>query len=633
MFTMMSLFSGCGGMDLGFMTAGFKIVWAADKNRAACDTHYFNLGGQIYCLDIQKIHPTSILDANVLICGLPCQGFSNVGKRSLTDNRNFLYLEVIRIVKDKKPSFVVIENVKGLQSFQGGAVLEKFLTALRNNGYKVEWKILNAKDFGIAQNRERLFIVANTMDIEDFFVGLEKRKTNTINILKNAIGEIEELHMLPNHSYRSTSNPKNDIIISKISQGQKLCDTRLGSRSVHSWQIPEVFGHVTLLEQKILFAIARHRRRKCYKKKESWNDANPLTVKEIASIVGNGFNKTLLNILITKGYLVEKKSGLYDLKYTFNGKFRRLDYNRPSEAVLTNFGSPRNYIHPTQKRSLTVRECARIQGFPDNFIFKGSMHDQYRLVGNAVPPPLAKAIAQEIKSVLTQKSLKNHKLTQKQFTPYIVDKIIRKLEKYGTPDLRNLPNPLDELIYLYISQRTFEKFSKTVFKKLKQKYWSFEKIRRADINDVIKILEPSGLARQKAQTILYTLSKINNDFGKTTLRNLKIFDESHKLKYLLSLPRVDLKTAYYIMLFCFGSNVLPVDANICRVSKRLGLLQYAINSKKKHDILHSMIPPKDRRSFYVNCTFHARECCMPLHPKCSNCYLKKICPRIGVNIK
>lgn len=618
---------------MGFMSAGFEIVWAADKEPYTCDTYYFNLGKRIHCLDIRNVRSASIPDAGVLICGPPCQGFSNAGKRDPTDDRNYLYLEVTKIVKNKKPAFVVIENVKGLQSFQKGAVLEKLLSSLRFDGYKVEWKILNAKDFGIAQNRERLFIVANNKGIEDFIGRIEKHKTNTIGILRNTIGDIEKLDILLNHSYDNKSNPRNDLVISRISQGQKLCDTRLGSRSVHTWQIPEVFGRTTNLERKILFAIAKHRRRKCYRKKESWSDASPLTMKEIASMVGKEFSESLLNRLIKKGYLVEKRPGLYDLKYTFNGKFRRLDYNRPSEAVLTNFGSARNYIHPTHNRPLTVRECARIQAFPDSFILKGSMHNQYRQIGNAVPPPLAHVVAQEIRLVLGEGLSERHKLTQKQFTPYVINEIIRRLEKYGTPNLGNLSNPLDELIYLYISQRTFEKSYKSVFRKLKRMYPSFDKIGCADVNNITKILGPSGLAKQKAKTILGALSKINEDFGETSLRKLRKLDETSRLNYLLSLPRVGLKTAYCIMMFCFNSNVLPIDTNIRRVCQRLGLLPQRIDSKKEHNILHTLIPPKDRYSFHVNCISHARECCIPLYPRCTKCHLEEFCPRFGVNEK
>ncbi len=625
-----SLFSGCGGMDLGFRSAGFDIIWAADKDPIACRTYSFNISNSIHCVDIRTVDPITVPDADVLISGPPCQGFSTVGKRDPNDHRNSLYLDVLRIVRVKKPLLVVIENVKGLKSFQQGAILQRLTRGLEDSGYHVEWRILNAKDFGIPQNRERLIIVGQSKRMHKKFSFDNLANGHKPKTLKDAVGEIEDIQTLPNHLHNGNGNKIHKVIISKIQQGQKLCDTRLGTRSVHTWQIPEVFGHVSRTEKETLIAIAKYRRQKDYVKKASWNDASPLTLNEISKITKGAASHSVISSLIKKEYIVRKGQGLYDLRHSFNGKFRRLDYGRPSEAVLTNFGSVRNYIHPTQNRPLTIRECARIQTFPDCFIFQGSLHSQYRQVGNAVPPQLSHAVAVAIANTLSNKRKGSIKPKPIKFTPYIINQILNRLKEYGSPTLGNLKNPLDELIYLYISQRTFERSYITVFKKLKKRYPTFEKLRHAKKAELVRIIEPSGLARQKAKTISTALNKIEKDFNETSLSRLKKFDDKKKLEYLLTLPRVGIKTAYCLMMFSFGVQVLPIDANIRRVCRRLGLLPSGLKAEDEHKILHAIIAPRDRYAFHVNCITHARKQCIPNYPKCSVCIITEFCPKIGV---
>jgi DNA (cytosine-5)-methyltransferase 1 len=623
-----SLFSGCGGMDLGFAWSGFDIVWAADKDLSACETYRFNLGVENRCVDIQSVSPEIIPDADVIVCGPPCQGFSNAGRRSPRDERNLLYLDVLRIVEKKRPLFVVVENVKGLKSFQSGATLDNLTNRLRQMGYIAEWVILNARHFGVAQNRERLFVVANRMGIDGFFDDIGQYMSPKQTCLSEVIQDIEEVGILPNHEYQNNYNDRHNLILAKIGQGQKLCDTRLGPRSVHTWQIPNVFGRTTDQERDLLLAIAKHRRLSSYRKKESWNDASPLTIEEIRLCAGNDTDRKLVNDLIYKGYLVEKQPGLFDLKHTFNGKFRRLDYGLPSDAVLTNFGSVRNYVHPIFNRPLTVRECARIHGFPDDFVFKGSINSQYTQVGNAVPPTMANILAQKIAlSIKPELAVTDVKPNKALVSGTIREVVNRLRQTYGSPDLGNKTNPLDELIYLYISQRTFEKSYQLVFRNLKNKYRTFERLRGAALEDLIDILRPAGLAKQRAQAILGALSKIREDFGETSLRKLRKQGPASQLSYLLTLPRVGLKTAYCSMVFCLGAAVIPIDANVRRVCQRLAWLPSKLDQRKEHGILHALINEEDRLSFHVNCIAHARQQCLPQYPKCGSCCLTTMCTK------
>ncbi len=154
-----SLFSGAGGLDLGFKKAGFDVVWANDIFGDAVKTYRINIGDHIDDRDISLIRSSELPKCDGVIGGFPCQGFSlaNTGRR-VDDSRNVLYLEFVRIVKDLKPKFFLAENVKGILSLGGGLVFKKILADFEAAGYNVFYHLFNAADYGVAQRRERVFI-------------------------------------------------------------------------------------------------------------------------------------------------------------------------------------------------------------------------------------------------------------------------------------------------------------------------------------------------------------------------------------------------------------------------------------------------------------------------------------------
>lgn len=173
-FKIISLFSGAGGMDLGFKEAGFDIIWANDFNSDAVETYRKNIGNHILLGDITKIKSNEIPgeygEVDVVIGGFPCQGFSIANKkRSMEDSRNFLYLEMLRIIKDKNPKFFVAENVKGLLSIEKGKVIEMIVRDFEKLGYEVNYRLLNAADYGVPQARERVIIIGNRIGVENPF--------------------------------------------------------------------------------------------------------------------------------------------------------------------------------------------------------------------------------------------------------------------------------------------------------------------------------------------------------------------------------------------------------------------------------------------------------------------------------
>lgn len=165
-----SLFAGAGGLDLGFKSAGHTIVWANDFDADSCTTYRNNLGDHIHCGDIASFDPNDLPDFDILIGGFPCQGFSraNVNKK-VDDDRNNLYLHVIRFLEVKKPKYFCLENVRGILTLNEGSDFEEIQTALIELGYIVKFKVLNAADFGVPQSRVRVIIVGVRNDLESEF--------------------------------------------------------------------------------------------------------------------------------------------------------------------------------------------------------------------------------------------------------------------------------------------------------------------------------------------------------------------------------------------------------------------------------------------------------------------------------
>lgn len=317
-----SLFCGAGGMDLGFIKAGHKIVWANDNDPDSIETYtnYFvkknKLGlDHISLKDIKKVDIKDIPDGDVVIGGFPCQGFSIANPyRKTEDNRNDLYLEMLRVIKGKRPKYFIGENVTGLCSIGGydndkdkrqhkGRVLKMILNDFKKAGYNVFFKILNAADYGVPQNRRRVIILGTRKDIKK-----------------------QLIHPEPTHSKE---------------------------------------GVLPLLNLK------KHRTLG-----EAIKDL-PLKLGKYDSIHNHVGTKHIVKI---NGYIGNRKT----------------DPNKPSPTIVGRgggTGGPVIIPHPSGKRRLSVRETARLQSFPDDFVFYGSTSSCYRQIGNAVPWPLAEAVA------------------------------------------------------------------------------------------------------------------------------------------------------------------------------------------------------------------------------------------------
>ena len=188
-FTAISLFCGAGGLDIGFERAGFKTIWANDFDRDACKTHKGWSNADVVCGDIAKIEADDIPNSDIMLGAWPCQGFSLSGPRKLDDKRNVLYRHYVRILKAKQPYFFVGENVKGLLTMGNGQIVEAMIDDLKECGYNVFYKLVNAKNYGVPQDRERVIIVGFRSDLGIITFDYPAKRNYTVT-LKDAIAGI-----------------------------------------------------------------------------------------------------------------------------------------------------------------------------------------------------------------------------------------------------------------------------------------------------------------------------------------------------------------------------------------------------------------------------------------------------------
>jgi DNA (cytosine-5)-methyltransferase 1 len=345
------LFSGAGGLSCGLEQAGFQCLLGVDQDRSSLETFQANhphattiLGDlqQISRQDIQSIIGNQTVD---LICGgPPCQGFSTIGVNDNTDQRNFLFLEFVRVVAAFLPNIIIIENVTGLLSRKNQPTLSSILNCFTELGYQIDVRVLSAHHYGVPQARRRTIFLGNRFNIPNIYPQQQfkdplKENSNFPNF------------RTVNWAFSNLINYQNQRFNHDIKTAQ--IPNELERKRIH--YIPEGKG------------IRYQKDQLAYLPEHLWFDANWQQIPE------QRFRET---------------------------KLRRLDRNACSPTLNT---SRTTYYHPTEDRYLTVREAAAIQSFPPDFIFKGSLTQQWRQIGNAVPPLLAKAIGEAILQLYQQK--------------------------------------------------------------------------------------------------------------------------------------------------------------------------------------------------------------------------------------
>jgi DNA (cytosine-5)-methyltransferase 1 len=388
--TFISLFSGCGGMDAGFSAAGFRPVAAYDIDAAAAASYRHNFRTPCHEVDLQnwKELLPSLDEADVIVAGPPCQGFSLAGPRRQNDPRNSLLSIPARLAAHLPVRALVIENVPGALAEPHRRYWRETERLLHQAGFGTRTIIVDAQSVGLPQTRKRVFLLAlrgrTPEGIDELHLNASVPLREVLPVPSSAHNHFPELLPLESREYK---------IAVRIAQGQKLSNVRASGAAIHTWDIPEVFGAVTSPERAVLEFVLRRRRQA---RRRDRGDADPVRVSDLREQFGEA-GVLLVTALVAKRYLRRQGRSFVDLTQTFNGKYRRLDLNRPTHCVLTRFCDPTYFLHPTEHRPLTVREAARIQGFSDSFLFHGSPSAQARQVGNAVPPALARVVAQSLR--------------------------------------------------------------------------------------------------------------------------------------------------------------------------------------------------------------------------------------------
>ena len=393
-YNFIGLYSGCGGADIGFINNGFNSLGAFDINNKVLEVHKKNLSSPTYNVDLNTfVWPDHIKDQeiDVVFSGAPCQGFSTIGKRNLDDPRNSLLLRGGEIGLELNTKVFVSENVMGSVSGKHKLYWDQLQLMYQRQAYKTQFVKINCLDIGMSQMRKRVLFFAWKGGPELLIE--PSLKTNMV--LKDVIYDLKDDN---DEGFKIDPDDPKFLIASRIKATQKLCNVRGGDRAVPSWDIPEVFGEVSDIEKQVLRSIRSLRRKH---RVRSYGDADPVSIELLKSIYGGGIQQTL-NMLIKKGFVRKSSKDTYDLTRTFNGKYRRLSWDTPSPTVDTRFGDPNYFLHPENNRGFSVREAARIQGFDDDFTFSDSARDNYKMIGNAVPPPLSEIVAKMIKTQILE---------------------------------------------------------------------------------------------------------------------------------------------------------------------------------------------------------------------------------------
>lgn len=353
-YNVLDLFCGAGGLSRGFMDAGFNVAIGVDFDDMALKTFAANHKNSLALkLDLfnhdnikvlQNIIKDNGIKIDVLVGGPPCQGFSLAGPRRIDDSRNKLYQAMVKTAAMLKPKVVVLENVPGIVQLHGGMVGKKIISDFTALGYRINYKILYAPDYGIPQTRKRTFFVGLLNAKENFVFPTATVSKDSYVTCEQAIGDLPSLEGIRGEEVQNYPSPP-------ISDYQKMM--RAGSS--------QIYNHIGTI-----------------------HDAK--TIKYLAMIPEGKNYKAL----------PKRYSGIYK----YHEALTRYNSQKPSPTINTGH---RSHFHYKWLRIPTVRESARLQSFRDDFIFFGNKSQQYRQVGNAVPPMLGNVIAMEILKWLKRK--------------------------------------------------------------------------------------------------------------------------------------------------------------------------------------------------------------------------------------
>jgi DNA (cytosine-5)-methyltransferase 1 len=398
-FTFIDLFSGIGGFRIGLESAGGQCIGCSEISKSAIDVYNRNWSDSHNFGDITEIE--SLPTHDIMCGGVPCQSWSIAGNmQGFEDSRGKLWEDVIRLLSQSQPKAFIFENVKGLADPRNNSAIEFLTGQFKNVGYDVRYKVLNANDYGVPQNRERVFIIgAKNLDS---FSWPEPEACNST--LMDYIDDGKDLK----NEYESNSskydNGVNDFFI--------FSDIRQGEGTIHSWDLQQLSSR----QKDICMTLLTNRRSKKY----GLQDGNPMSYFDLSTLIANLQLKEIEELLSLG--ILSQIGERFDFKNRrqlsgINGVYRIFAPNAKRFATLTASGTADSistklilgdtsverkeyfieHVYKTGSyRNLTDREAARIQGFPDKHLLHHSKSTNIKLIGNSVPPTVVEKIAKKL---------------------------------------------------------------------------------------------------------------------------------------------------------------------------------------------------------------------------------------------
>lgn len=408
------LFAGTGGIRLAFEQAlaehGYsaECVKSAEIDPKACETYQLNFGVNPYA-DVTKLDEIPQFDA--LLAGFPCQAFSYAGKQlGFADTRGTLFFEVERILKKYKPPFCFLENVRGLTTHDNGKTFQTILAHLKDLGYNVEYRLINASSMGVPQNRTRIYIVGTLNTVPNLTLDNNLGASDS-HSYKNQGPDLwnyqadqkdqlvkDILEDNPDESFDCSEwfcNALSKIVNGDLTQlhGKRLIDTRHGN-SIHSWDLGRK-GECSEKEIAFMNMLVSNRRRHDF---GTHQDGKALTLEQIKTFYLDKDIESVIASLLEKRYLKVDSSGKYNL-VCGNMSFEVFKFLDPESISITLTSSDSNRLgiyHNGRIRRITPRECARLQGYPDSYILHPQNSFAYKQLGNAVCVPVIRQVISNV---------------------------------------------------------------------------------------------------------------------------------------------------------------------------------------------------------------------------------------------
>ena len=530
---------GAGALSHGFVRAGASILGGVDIDPRVVRTAAFNHPtGRWEVMAVEELAKKILNDrdhpvwrANTLLAGLPCQGFSQAGRRNPEDPRNGLYKPMLRIVSEVKPDHVVIENVQGLMAPRNAGTFQSIINGLKRNGYNVTARLLNAVDFGVPQYRKRVFIVA-------------------------------------------LAEGRPEWVFECLRSQQRVRTVRDAFKGLPSNKEDKAKSHVIMMHGPKVIAM--------------------------------------LKKLKPRGPI----------------SYRRLQWDLPSPTVIA--GHRALPVHPDQPRAITVREAARLQGFSDSFRFQGSRSSQIEQVANAVPPPLATAVAEG----LVAAKARGERVTgflYRSLAAFGGISLSKRLETTflttARNGLRDYPwrrrrHPFSLLVTEILLQRTNADLVASIWDDAMTLVPNAEDAARVDLRRLKSLVRRIGLF-SKANTLKDLALAICQKHNGRVPRD---YEE------LLRLPGVGIYIASAVRALAFNVPDFPVDSNAFRFVERyfgIATARKKSEARQIREFMISLLPKRNLRDYLYGFLDWAALVCRPSQPLCNRCFLRLTCQHVS----